>query len=225
MATILIRTLIVYVVMVSAVRLMGKRQIGELEVTDLVTTLLVSEIASLPITDNSIPISHAVIPIVIVIVLEVASSALTVLFPKMKNLVTARPSTLIKNGKLCRRSMMDARLSLDELISELRQSGYVDIDEVLYAILEKNGKITIVPKVKYKVPTCEQMQVKVTESGIFHIVIDNGTVNKHGLKEVGLTRGQIQHKLDKRGLKTSDVYLMMIDDAGEERIISKEDAS
>ena len=225
MTTILIRTLIVYVVMVSAVRLMGKRQIGELEVTDLVTTLLVSEIASLPITDTSIPLSHAVIPIVIVIVLEVVSSALTVLFPKIKNLVTARPSTLIKNGKLCRHSMMEARLSLDELISELRQSGYVDIDEVLYAILEKNGKITIVPKVKYKMPTCEQLQIKAEESGIFHIVIDNGTLNKHGLKEVGLTSEQIQHKLDKRGLRMSDVYLMMIDDSGEERLISKEDAS
>ncbi|MBQ9113082.1 MAG: DUF421 domain-containing protein [Clostridia bacterium] len=225
MATILIRTAIVYVLLTAAVRFMGKRQIGELEVSDLVTTLLISEIASLPITDSSIPLSHAVIPIIVLVAFEICSSALTVLFPRIKGLFTARPATLIKNGKLCRRSMIDSRISLDELISELRQNGYVDINEVLYAILEKNGKITIVPKARYTLPDCEQLQVKTTERGIFHIVIDNGTVNAHGLSEVGLTRSQLDSKLESKGRSVKDIYLMMINDSGDERIICKEDAS
>ena len=225
MTTILIRTVIVYVIMIAAVRLMGKRQIGELEVTDLVTTLLISEIASLPITDNNIPISHAVFPIIILTSFEVCSAALTVLCPKAKGLFTARPSTLIKNGVFCKSSMLNARISNDELMSELRQNGYTDIDEILYAILEKNGKITFVPKAKYNVPTCEQLQIKVKESGIFHIVIDNGNVNKFGLSEVGLTKEQLTHSLKKRGNDIKDIYLMMISDIGEERIITKEKKS
>ena len=64
MITILFRTVVIYLILNIAMRLMGKRQIGELEITDFVTTLLISEIASLPITDNSIPLSHAFIPIV-----------------------------------------------------------------------------------------------------------------------------------------------------------------
>lgn len=223
MATILIRTVIVYVVLIAAVRLMGKRQIGELEVTDLVATLLISEIASLPITDSNIPLSHALIPIVLLMSFEVCSAALTVFFPRIKCLFTARPSTLIKNGVLCKQSMIDSRISNDELISELRQSGYTDINDVLYAILEKNGKLTIVPKAKKNVPTCEDLQIKVKETGIFHIVIDNGTVNKHGLSEVGLSPAQLEHKLTAKGTRAKDVYLMMISDSGEERMIKKED--
>jgi len=225
MITIFIRTLIVYVVLISAMRLMGKRQIGELEISDLVTTLLISEIASLPITDSSIPISHAVIPIIILITFEICSSSIIVLFPKIKGLVTARPATLIKNGKLCRKAMMSSRISIDELISELRQDGYVDISEILYAILEKNGKITIIPRAKANIPTCQQLNVKTVERGIFHIVIDNGTVNNYGLSEVGLSKAQLIHKLQKQGKRIGDIYLMMIDDIGNERIISKEDAS
>ncbi|MBO7310735.1 MAG: DUF421 domain-containing protein [Clostridia bacterium] len=224
MTTILIRTLIVYIIMISAMRLMGKRQIGELEVTDLVTTLLISEIASLPITDSSIPLSHAIIPIVILITFEICSSSLVILFPKLKNLVTARPSTLIKNGKLCRREMMNSRISLDELICELRQAGYVDIDDILYAILEKNGKLTIIPKAIANIPTCKEMNISVNEDGIFHMVIDNGFVNSHGLSEVSLSREQLDAKLAKKGLSTSDIYLMMIRDNGDERIISKKEA-
>lgn len=224
MVTIFIRTVIIYAVLIFAMRLMGKRQIGELEVTDLVTTLLISEIASLPITDSNVPVSHAIVPITLLITFEICSSALVILFPKLKNLVTARPSTLIKNGKLCRREMMTSRISLDELICELRQNGYVDIDEILYAILEKNGKITLIPKIKHAVPTNEQLNVKVKEKGIFHIVIDNGTINMHGLSTVALSREQLIHKLSKKGLRPEDVYLMMIGDTGEERIISKKEA-
>lgn len=225
MATILIRTIIIYILLTAAVRFMGKRQIGELEITDLVTTLLISEIASLPLTDSSIPLSHAILPIIILVSFEICASALTVLFPKAKNLFTARPATLIKNGVLCRDSMINSRISLDELISELRQNGYVDIDEILYAILEKNGKMTIVPKAKYELPDCEQLQVKTQEKGIFHMIVDNGTVNTHGLSEVGLTKGDLEDLLKKKGCNVKDIYLMMINDQGEERIIAKEGVS
>lgn len=225
MATILIRTIIVYIILTVAMRLMGKRQIGELEVTDLVTTLLISEIASLPITDNTIPVSHAVIPITVLIAFEIFSSSIVVVFPRLKNLVTARPSTLIKNGKLCKREMMNSRISLDELICELRQNGYMDINEILYAILEKNGKITIIPKARFNTPTCEQLNIKAKETGIYHIIIDNGAVNAHGLSEVSLTKEQLRHKLSKKGLQANEIYLMMIGDDGEERIITKKEAT
>lgn len=223
MVTIFIRTLLVYGVMIFAIRLMGKRQIGELEVSDFVTTLLISEIASLPITNYDLPISRAVIPIVLLITLEIASSILTVLFPRIKNLFTARPATLIKNGVLCRSSMIESRISADELISELRQSGYVDIDEILYAILEKNGKITLIPKAKYSLPSCDQMNIPTKERGIFHIIIDNGCINLHGLDEVGLTEDELISRLKKTKKAPADVYLMMISDSGEERIIYKKE--
>jgi len=204
-------------------RMMGKRQIGELEVSDLVTTLLISEIASLPITDHQIPVSHAVIPIITLLFFEVASSYLTVVFPKSKLLLTARPSTLIKKGKICSKAMREARISTDELICELRQAGYVDISDIYYAILEKSGKITFVPKADCQPLTKKDMKLSVSESGIYHIIIDKGSINRHGLSEVGLDASSLEKSLSHRGLKVSDVYLMMVNDAGEEKIIRKDE--
>ena len=100
---------------------------------------------------------------------------------------------------------------------------YSEIDRLLN-ILEKNGKITVIPKARANIPTCEQSQIRVKEKGIFHIVIDNGTVNAHGLYEVRLTRDQLERRLKKKGFCVRDVYLMMIGDDGEERIISKREA-
>lgn len=223
MTTILLRTAIIYVSLIIAMRLMGKRQIGELEVSELVTTLLISEVASLPITDVGIPVSHALIPIIALLFFEVASSMLSVAFPRLKNLFSARPTTLIRNGKFCIKAMRDARITADELIGELRQQGIIDISEVLYAILEQNGKITVIQKAKYKIPTAEQMKIKTSETGISHIVIDKGVVNAHSLSELGMTDRQLETIIKKKNTKQKDIYLMIINDAGDVNIIRRDE--
>ena len=223
MTTILIRTLLIYIILVISMRLMGKRQIGELEISDLVTTFLLSEIASLPITDNSIPISHAIIPIVTLITFEIASSALLAACPRIKNVISARPTTLVRNGKICGRAMKQARLSADELISELRQKDITDICEVRYAILEQNGKITVIPRAESRPPTAKQMKIKVTDSGIYHIVIDKGVLNKHNLQELNLTRDEIEKELKEKRLSVKDIYIMMKSDAGETVLLRKDE--
>lgn len=223
MTTLLFRTVLIYLLLMIAMRLMGKRQIGQLDITDLITTLLISEIAALPITDNNIPITHAVIPIFTLLFFEVTSSLLISRFPRIKSLITPRPATLIREGKLCPRAMMKARISTDELIGELRQKDITDIEEVLYAILEQNGKITVIPKAKYRTPTLLQLDMEVKEPGLFRVVIDKGTLNRHSMEELNLSEDQLSRILKKEKLTVKDVYLMMMNDAGETEIMRKDE--
>lgn len=223
MLTILFRTILIYLILIVAVRLMGKRQIGELEISDFVTTLLISEIASLPITDNSIPISHAVIPIVTLVFFEVTSSVLIVFFPRLKNVLTARPSTLIRNGKFCKKAMREARISTEELICELRQKDVTDLSEIEYAILEQSGKISVILKSSCKPPNAEQLGISVRETGIYHIIIDQGVIDRHGLQALQMDNAQLNEILSRHGVKTKDVFLMRINDAGDVEIVRTED--
>lgn len=222
MLTVLIRTFIIYLSLIIVMRLMGKRQIGELEVSDLVTTFLISEIASLPITDTKIPLSHAIIPIIVLLTLEVAISFLLSKFPKFKFIFSARPSTVIRDGKICQRELEDSRLSFDELFSQLRQQGYDDISEIRYAILEQNGNITVIQKEKYKPLNADMIGINPKESGLFHIIIEKGSINEHGLCEIGYTKDRLESILAKKGYTVKDVYLMMINDADDMRIIPME---
>lgn len=223
MVTVLMRTLIIYVSLILVMRIMGKRQIGELEISDLVTTFLISEIASLPITDTEIPLSHAIVPIVTLLTLEVAISMLLSKFPRFKFLFSARPSTLIKDGTLQKKALEDARLSFDELFSQLRQQGYDDLSQIKYAILEQNGNITVIQKAPYKTPTADQLKISSEEKGLFHIVIERGRINAHGLKTVGLSKSELLQLLSKNGCEPKDVYLLMINDANETRLILQKD--
>lgn len=225
MTTLLFRTFIIYILLVIAMRLMGKRQIGELEISDLVTTFLISELASLPITDNNVPLSHAVIPIFTLVTFEVLSSALLAAFPRLKNILSARPSTLIRDGKFCAGAMKQARLSADELISELRQKDITDLSEVRYAILEQNGKISVIPKARFRPPTAEQLKIEVSDEGLFHIIIDKGIFNAHNIRELNMSKQQVMDILSKKHLSPKDVYLMMIGDAGDVQILRKDEVT
>ncbi len=222
MVIVLIRTILIYIILVIAMRLMGKRQIGELEISDLITTLLISEIATLPITEPEIPFLHAIVPIIILLTIEVVVSMLLALSPKLKNLLTARPTTLIKDGIINQKAMRDARLSFDELFSELRSQSIDDISQIKYAILEQNGKITIAQKARFRQPNAEQLHIKVKETGLFHIVIEQGCPNLHGMQQLNISHQELVNHLSKKGLIISEVYLMIINDSGEEKIIPKE---
>ena len=222
MTTIFVRTIIIYVILLTSMRLMGKRQIGELEISDLITTLLVSEIASLPITDTAIPVSHAMIPIILLLTFEVVSSALLVKFPTIKKYISTRPTTLIENGSLRSSQMLKVRLTAEELMSELRQNGISDISEVQYAILEQNGKISVIQKPESRPPSAKDMHVTVSDNGIYHIVIENGRLSPHGMTKTGLNAKAVDSILKEKSLLRSDVYLMTISDEGDIKIVKKE---
>ena len=222
MLTVLTRTIIIYISLIAVMRLMGKRQLGELEISDLVTTFLISEIASLPITDTEIPLTHAIIPIIILLSLEVSISTLLSKFPKIKFIFSARPSTLIRNGNICKKAIDDSRISFDELFSQLRQQGYDDISQIDYAILEQNGNITVIPKAAYKPLSPDSLGINVKESGLFHIVIEHGKINNYGLKQIGYTKEKLTRSLSRLGYVPEDIYLMLINDAEETKIIPKD---
>ena len=206
MTTIFIRTIIIYVVLLTSMRLMGKRQIGELEISDLITTLLVSEVASLPLTDTSIPVSHAIIPIILLLTFEVVSSTLLMKFPPIKKFISTRPTTLIDNGVLCPDQMQKVRLTADELISEIRQ----------------NGKISIIQKPEYRPPSARDMNIATNDNGLYHIIIENGLTNPHGLNRTNLNKKKLNTLLYSRRLRQRNIYLMMINDSGDVKIITKE---
>ena len=222
MTTLLLRSALIYIILMIAMRMMGKRQIGELEISDLITTLLISEIAALPLTDHDIPISHAVVPIIFLMTVEVVTSTMVAGLPRIKNWITARPAMLIKDGVLCQKEMQSARISTDELISELRQKDITDPSEVSYAILEQSGKISIITKPKNRPPTVEQSGIEVKDNGIYHIVIDQGVLNRHALDQLSLSEQEVEAILASRRLQKKDVYLLMIDDARQISLIRKE---
>ena len=222
MVVLFLRTLIVYTLLLFFMRIMGKRQIGQLEVTDLVTTFMLSEIATLPIENPDVPLINAIVPIIVLSTFEVASSMLLFTNPRLKNLFSSRPGYLIKEGKLIQSEMLKNRISTDELISELRQNGITDISQADYAIMEQDGRITVLPKADYRPLTANDLGITVSDEGLSHIIVSNGVINSHGLCTIGQDDKWLSSYLKKKKVSARDIFLMTVNDSGEIFLSTKE---
>lgn len=219
MVTILIRTLIIYLLLILTMRFMGKRQLGELEVSELVTTLLLSEVASLPITNQDIPLAYALLPILTLTSLEVLLSGLLPEMPWLRRLLSDRPTILIRHGKPDRNAMMRSRISAEELMSQLRLKDVTDPGEVEYAVAEPNGQLSVILRASEQPATVRDVGADPTEAGIMHLIISDGRIDRHSLSLSGHDEAWLQGVLAAHAMRAEDVFMLLADDGGQVRIL------
>ena len=213
MFTGLLRTIILYIVIIAGIRLMGKRQVGELEPSELVMSLIIADLASVPMQDYGIPLLTGVVPILTLLCLTMMLSVLTMKYVGFRTLVCGRPSVVIRDGVPDQREMARNRLTVDELLEELRGQGYTDLNMVKYAILETNGKLSVLPRAQEKPPTAKQLKVAAQEKGLPLVVISDGRVLEHNLKTLGHDRPWLERQLSSGGCGAAgEVFLMLVDE-------------
>lgn len=223
MLTIFLRTVIIYFLLLATMRLLGKRQLGELEISELITTILLSEIASMPIANQDIPISYAIIPLITITTFEIVSSYFISKFPILKNILSTPPSTLILKGKIQQRELSKNRISPEELLSELRLKNISDPAQVQYAILEQNGLLSVFPKSEYQQATLKQLGINAKESGIVHIIISQGIWNEYNLRLLNKSKAEFEKYIKKNGVTQNQIFLLTVDDNDKKNIIIKEE--
>jgi uncharacterized membrane protein YcaP (DUF421 family) len=189
-------------------KIMGKRQIGELEVNELVSTLLISEIGALPISDTDIPLLPSIIPILFIAAAEVMISIIKNKSSIMKRIVEGEPAYIIYKGKLKQKALAENRISINEILTEMRTQGIGDISSVRYAILEQNGQISFLK---------ESDSPNISKTLIIDTKPELGA-----LKEAGLTMEWVNERLRERGVKLSEVFLMTVNEDGKINMIEKE---
>ena len=219
MLTILIRIFLIYTILLVTMRVMGKRQIGEMQVSELVTTILLSELAAQPIADDRIPLVFAIIPIGALISIEVILSFAVTRIPFLKPIFDGKPNILINKGKICQSELLRVRISLEELLSQLRINGVSDISDVEYAIIEHNGQLSVIPKKRADPPSAYDLKVTVTESGVAHAVVVDSKVSDFDLSLIGKDRKWLDNRLSRLNAALSDILLFTVDDAGRENLV------
>ena len=213
MFTGLLRTIILYILIIAGVRLMGKRQVGELEPSELVLSLIIADLASVPMQDYGIPLLTGIVPILTLLSVTMILSVLTMKSVRFRALLCGRPSVVVRNGAVDQREMAKNRLTVDELLEELRIQGYTDLSVVKYAILETNGQLSVLPYANQKPPTARDMKVSVEEGGLPRVVVSDGKLLERSLKALGHDRSWLDRQLTQRGCKdVSKVFLLLVDE-------------
>ena len=193
-------------------RLMGKKQIGELEPFELVIALMISELATFPMQDIRIPMLHAIIPIITLLFLQIATSFIELKSERARSILTGTPSILIKNGKIDIAELRHQRFNINDLLEELRLKGYFNISDIQYAILETSGELSILPKTGKESATKDDLNLIVPQESLPIPLIMDGNINYKNLKLVSKDETWLNKILKEKNISSAkDVFIGTMD--------------
>lgn len=218
-----VRSVLLYLIIIMGIRLLGKHQVSELEPAEFVLALIIADVASVPMQDFGIPLLMGVIPIVTLLCLSMILSMLSMKSLKLRALLTGVPSILIRDGKLDQKEMRRTRMTLDEVLEELRLQGYTELSAIRYAILETNGQLSLLPYANQKPPTAEDLDVCVTDCGLPLVLINDGRLISANLKRRGLDEKWLQKRLaEHKATSVQEVFLLTVDEQNQVYFVRKE---
>ena len=143
---IIFRTAVIYLVIWFLFRMMGKREVGELSVLDLVVSIMIGDIAVLSFEDLEKPFIRQTIPMFVLAILQITLAFASLKSVKLRNFMDGKPQIIINQGKIDEKAMRRQRYNFDDLLTQLREQGIIDINEVQFAILETSGKLSVIKK-------------------------------------------------------------------------------
>jgi uncharacterized membrane protein YcaP (DUF421 family) len=141
-----IRGLVVYVFLLLIFRIAGKRTLSENTNFDLVLLLIISETTQQAMVDNDHSLTNGFLLIMTLIGASIGLSLLKQRFPTLEQWLEGTPLVIIENGKILRDRMDKTRVDEADILEAARSlQGLERLDQIKYAIVERNGEITIVP--------------------------------------------------------------------------------
>lgn len=140
------RAAIMFTFLYVLLRMMGKRELGQLTPFELVVMIVLGDLIQQGVTHNDFSLTGAILATSTFAFLAIAMSWVTYMFPRAEKLFDGEPRVVIRDGQLLKDNLRRDRITQGEVESEMRLAGIASIEQVAWAILEPQGKISFIKK-------------------------------------------------------------------------------
>jgi uncharacterized membrane protein YcaP (DUF421 family) len=141
-----IRAVVLYCFVYLLMRIMGRRELSSLEPFDLILLIVIGDAIQQGLTQDDYSVTGALIVVGTFAMMQVLISFLSYKFPGMRPVMDGEPIVIVQDGKAIERNMKRERITLDEVMVEVRMQQISSIEDVEWAVLETSGKISVIPK-------------------------------------------------------------------------------
>jgi uncharacterized membrane protein YcaP (DUF421 family) len=192
---VILRTTFFYFFIVLLYRIMGKREIGQLGIIDLIVSILIAELVAISIENINDSIWLTVVPLGLLVFLELLLAFVSIKSRMFRTFFGGKPSLIICNGRVNYQEMVKQRYSMDDLLLSLRQKSIKNIEEVEYAFLEPNGKLSIFKYNLFRIHSDYPMP----------LIVD-GELQKKALTHIHKNKYWLDRELGRKNLTISEVF-------------------
>lgn len=222
MIIILIRTIILYIAVLAVIRIMGKAELSKLDPFHMVVLFMMAELAALPIESTDVSVLNGITAIFTLLFIDVVISYIALKSQKVNDFINGKPSILIDNGKIDVDELKNLRITIDDLMEQLRLKNYPSMSDVDYAVLEANGDLSVIPKSEKKPLTQEDLDMETSNEIMPMILISDGTLFNRNLKRINKEESYLKSQLLKYNIQDySQVFLCFYDEKGELHVYPK----
>lgn len=210
-----IRSIIIYIFVLFAIRFMGKRQVGEMQPFEFVITLIIADLATIPMSEISVPIIHGLVPIIGIVILHYFICLLSRKSMRARYIISGRSAIVMNPNGINYKELKALNMTVDDLIESLRCSDVFNLDDVAYAIIETNGKLCVIKKSQVESVTREDLKISPDPASLPVSIIMDGRLMKENITLTSISKELITKAIEKSGAKNhSEILLMTIDANG-----------
>ncbi|CEG28912.1 DUF421 domain-containing protein [Bacillus sp. B-jedd] len=208
----ILRAIIAFVFLVVVAKVLGQRTISKLRLLDFVIALVIGNIIAHPLSDQHTGMKGSMITTSVLVVLYCAGIALNLKWPWFRRLVSHPPITIIENGKIMYDGLIKAKISLDDVLEEMREKKIVDFQKVALAVWEADGRISFFLDPQYEPLTPAALGVKTEPFDLPRVIIKEGTINHEELQQTGKNVQWVVSELENSyHAEVKDVLLTTLD--------------
>lgn len=216
---VIIRSLFSLVTLFLITKMLGKKQVSQLSLFDYVVGISIGNFAAEISINTDTQYINGVVAVIVFGVIALLISWLTMKSIKIRRFFIGVPTLLIQNGKIIDKNLKKVKFDINDMLEECRNNNYFDISEIEYAIMEANGKLSILPKAENKPLTPKDMNLKVDKTGLCANVIIDSHYMLENLENMHKSKQWLDQQLSVKGYKNIDKILLATLDDNDKLVI------
>lgn len=204
-------------------KLMGSKQVSQLSMFDYIVGISIGSIAAEMATELDKPI-NSLTAMIVYGVIATFVSLISERSLKARKVLSGKPLVILNNGKLNRKNLKKARMDINEFLMQCRSQGYFDLNQIQTAVLEFNGRMSILPISANRPLTPQDISLAPQQEYMTTAVIEDGVIIESNLKSTGNNFIWLKKQLSEQGYKApEEVFLAMCDSNNKLTVFGMED--
>lgn len=225
MLVVFIRTILMYFIILFVIRMMGKAELSKMSPFQMVVVFMIAELASIPIESPEVSMITGVTAIFTLMFIQILISYVSLKNEKIKNFFSGKPSILIDGGKINHKEMKSLRITINDLMEQLRLGNASSISDVAYAIMESNGDLSIIQKPGSKPLTPDDMSMNKASEIMPVVFISDGIMYRDNINKSGWSEHKLTDHLLMMGITDyTSVFLAFCDNTSKLHVYMHEAA-
>jgi uncharacterized membrane protein YcaP (DUF421 family) len=141
-----LRSFVAFLFVFAITRIVGRRELSTLEPFDVIMLVVIGDLVQQGVTQSDYSVTGIAIVLSVVTLMTALFAYLNFRFPRLRPLMEGRPVVLVEDGSVIEANLRRERLTVGEVEAEARHQQFASLEEVRWAVLETNGRISFIPR-------------------------------------------------------------------------------